>query len=177
MSLIDRNRADRYFCKFIENSQRVIGKTKLILTRIIESSDAADKKIARSYADIPGTLTSANQLLMGIGGEIQINIFRTFIRKSMPFWEKIHSRDDTILTDNLSLIFPNNPYVGKIQFLYGANNERRCYVKADEINSIWKLINALVHNCIKYIIFSHDEEFFDKMDPDIVEKLNVNLET
>lgn len=172
MSRLDQDKANENFCKFIQNIQRVIGKTSQILERVMK----ADRTIASSYSDIPSTLTMANQLLLHMGVEGQMKFFRTFIEKSINLWENIRVKDDKILTEHLSIILPGNPYVEKIQFIYGGNPQKKIYVDSAEVTMMWKLLTALIHNSIKYIIFSEDTTFYPLLPDNVVEKFSVNFE-
>lgn len=156
MSLLNQEKANENFCKFINNIQRVIGKTTQIIERIMK----VDKNIATNYNDVYGTLKMANDLIINIDSEKQKKLFKTFIKKSLNLWIKIKNKDDSILTEHISIIFPNNPYVEKIQYIYGNNPQKKNFVEPSEMDSIWKLITGLVHNSIKYIIFSEDPEFY-----------------
>lgn len=157
--------------KFIENTQRIIGSTKKIIERLTDEN----KALANMYSDIPGLLEIAGSTLANLGSEFHHNALSQFIEKSLPVWDKIRLKDDTILTENLSLILPNNPYVSRIQYIYGANPSKTIYVNDSEIKNMWKLLTALVHNAVKYIIFSEDPKFYP-LPPNIVDDFKVNLE-
>jgi hypothetical protein len=171
MSLLDQSKANSEFCKFIQNIQRVIGRTNQILERLI----GTDPTIASNYSEIPGALTMGNMLLLNIGVDGQMKFFKTFIEKSINLWEKIRIKDDTILTEHLSIILPDNTYVEKIEFIYGNNPQKKIYVNNAEINYMWKVLTGLVHNSIKYIIFSEDTRFYPLLPDKIIENFGINL--
>lgn len=168
----DEIKANANMCKFVENTQRVIGKTKLILEGIMKQ----DRHINNEYSDVPGLLDMAKDLLVGLDHETQLKCLRSFIKKSSPVWYKIKEKDDTILTENLSLILPSNPYVPRIQYIYGNNERKIRYVGEEDIKVMWKLLNALVHNSVKYIIFSEDSELLPLLPEGVIDDFKISLE-
>lgn len=172
MTLVNKQKADTQFCKFIENLQRVIGKTKAILETVMNDNPS----IRSSYRDIPGTLDMGLSLINS-GSMFHQKIFRAFIEKGIDHFDMIHRKDDRILTHNLSMILPENEYVNKIQYIYGANPERRRYVSDEDVKVMWNLLLALMHRSIKWILFTEDPEFYPRLPPDVVQRYKVNLDS
>lgn len=172
LSRKDMEKANINKCKFIENTQRIIGSTK----KIIERLTSENRQLADMYSDIPSLLDIAKEALVNLGDDIHSKVFFTFIRKSIPVWDKIKHKDDTVLTENLGLILPDNPFVSRIQYIYGANPSKTIYVNDVEIKNMWKLMTALIHNAVKYIIFSENSEFIPMLPPNVVEDFKINLE-
>ena len=168
----DEMKANDNMCKFIQNTQRIIGKTKNILEKIMENN----KDINNQYSDVPGLLDMAKDLLVSLDNETQTKFLVKFVKKSSSVWYKIKEKDDTILTENLSLILPSNPYVSRIQYIYGNNEKRINYVDEEDIKIIWKLLNGLVHNSVKYVIFSQNSELLQLLPKDVVENFKISLE-
>lgn len=172
MSLVSQEKAEVNFCKFIENTRRLIGSTKNIIDRINEEN----VEIRNNYSDVPSLLQMALDLLSNCGINSQKNLMKTFIFKSIEIWELIRLKDDTVLTEHLSKIIPDNPYVVRIQYVYGSNPSNKCFVDKIEIKKIWNLITALVHNSIKYILFSGDSKYDGLLPRNVVSLWKVNLE-
>lgn len=177
MSSVDKEKANMQLEKFNEGLQRVIGKTKNIIKEIMGSN----AEIAISYKDVPDTLDLATMIITGDFPLPNFDpIFGTicgFLEKGIDLFDMIHRKDDRILTEHISLIFPKNKYVDKIQFIYGANHQNRKYVKDGDVEVMWKLIMAVMHRAIKWVIFSRDERFIDKLPNDVVERYKINLST
>lgn len=167
----DPSKADDNLRKFIENLQRVILQTNAILDRI----SSEDSDVAKRYSDIPPLLNMAKDALVNIGIDGQKKVIKVFIDKSIDVWYMIMNRDDRILTEHLSLILPGDDYVKKIQYLYGANDQRKCYVNEREINNVWKLLTALVHNSAKYVVFSDYEKFTSRLPKEVFNEWKVNF--
>lgn len=184
-SMADESKALLNKNKFIENTQRVIGMTRKIVDRISEN----DKNIKSMYSDIPGLLETAGALLVSMGDDIHMKMINGFldgllIKKQrndveddgVSIWMKIKERNDSILTNNLSIILPNNPFVPRIQYIYGANPSKRRYVNDAEIEVMWKLITALTHNVIKYVIFSQNQQYIHLIPSEMISEMRISLE-
>lgn len=169
-----QEKAELNFCKFIENTCRIIGKTNQIINRILEEN-RDNREIQTKYSEVPDLLKIASDLLTNCGVDAQKSFMSSFILKSVNIWELIRLKDDRVLTEHLSEIMPGNGYVENIQYVYGANSSRKCFVNSDEIGVIWKLITAVIHNSIKYIIFSGDSTFVDVLPRDVVKLWKVQL--
>lgn len=168
--------------KFVENTQRVIGMTNKIVSRISN----ADRQIANMYSDIPGLLQMAGDLLVNMGDEIHTKMLHAFLKgilikkegapDDIPVWKKIKSKDDTVLTENLSVILSENPFVPRIQYIYGANPARRRYVSDTEVETMWKLITALVHNSIKYAFHGNHKLFTQHIPDELISEFRIQLD-
>lgn len=184
MSRLNQEKANDNFCKFVENTQRITGKTLSIINRLISE----DKTIKNSYSDVPGLLQIALDIIPKSGNGMQMQIISGFIDEALikesrdsngnviNICEMVKNKDDKILTEHLGKILSNNPYVERIQYIYGANPSKKCYVNEAEVNIMWKLITAIFHNSIKYVIFSENPKFFGKISKSAVTDLNVNLD-
>lgn len=181
-SLADEGKGILNKNKFVENTQRVIGMTKKIVTRISES----DRHISNMYSDIPGLLEMAGNLLVNMGDDIHTKMLHAFLKgvliqkegacDNIPVWKKIKSKDDSVLTENLSVILSENPFVPRIQYVYGANPSKRCYVNQSEIDTMWKLITALIHNSVKYVVHNNVEEFLPHISEELIIQFKIQLE-
>lgn len=183
MSLVDVEKTNFQLVKFNENLQKVILKTKVIISEIMKK----DAKIASNYNNIPATLDLAISIVQG---EIEIpgfdRIYGTicgFLNKyvvalegGVDLFDMIHLKDDKILTEHLSVLFPKNQYIDKIQYIYGANPQNKNFVDNDDLVSMWKLINGVMHRAIKWVIFSQDERYINKINPNIIEKYKITIE-
>lgn len=168
--------------KFIENTQRVIGMTNKIVTRISDS----DRQISNMYSDIPGLLKMAGDMLVDMGDEIHTKMLHAFLKgvliqkegspDNIHVWRKIKSKDDSVLTENLSVILSENPFVPRIQYIYGANPSKKCYVNQNEIDTMWKLITALIHNSIKYAVHNNVKEFLPHIPDELINEFKIQLE-
>ena len=180
-SLADEGKGVLNKNKFVENTQRIIGMTKKIVTRI----SGSDKQISNMYSDIPDLLEMAGNLLVSMGNEIHIKMLHGFLRgvliqreessDNIPVWKKIKSKNDSVLTENLSIILSENPFVPRIQYVYGANPTKKCYVNQNEIDIMWKLITALIHNSIKYVIHNNIEEFIPYISKELIDEFKIQL--
>lgn len=177
MSLVDTEKANIQLEKFNENLQRIIGKTKVIVLEIMKT----DQKVAYSYKDVPRTLDLAASI---VTGEFPLPNFDPiygticgFLNKGIDIFDMIHMKDDRILTEHISIIFPKNDYIEKIQFIYGANDQQKNYVSNEDITVMWKLIIANMHRAIKWVIFSGDERFINRLPVDVVNRYKINLST
>ena len=165
-------KANSNMCKFIENTQRIINATKVILERLMDEHD----HIASDYSDVPMLLDIGKRILVDIGSQEQVKLVKTFVEKSIPVWEKVKNKDITVLTENMSLILSDNPFVPRIQYMYGSNPQRRCYVNEKETKNMWTLITALIHNSVKYVYFSGNTELMSIIPDGTIEMFNINLE-
>lgn len=181
-SFINEEKAKLNKNKFIENTQRIIGMTKKIVTRISES----DRQIANMYSDIPGLLDMAGNFLVDMGDEIHSKMIYSFLKgiliqkegyvDNIHVWRKIKSKDETVLTENLSVILSENPFVPRIQYVYGANPAKRCYVNHHEIDTMWKLITALIHNSVKYAFHNNVVKIIPHIPQELISEFKIQLE-
>lgn len=172
MSRLDITKAQLNKCKFIENTQRIIGSTNKIIKELMEEHE----HIRTEYASIPGLLELGNTILVNLPDDKFEEIITDFFTKSIPVWDKIKNKDITVLTENMSLILSNNQYVPKIQYMYGANEDNLCYVSEKDTKNMWNLITALIHNSVKYVIFSDNKDLLAILPPNTVETWKINLE-
>lgn len=182
MSLVDVERVNMQLAKFNENLQKVVLKTKVIIGVIMKK----DKKISASYNGVPDLLDLAIKIIQGrvplpgfdrIYGTI-CGFFDKYLKgleNGIDLFDMIHDKDDRILTHHLSALFPKNEYVDKIQYLYGANPEKKIYVDADDIEFIWKFINGVMHRAIKWVLFSQDSRYIGSINPNVVQKYGINM--
>lgn len=180
MSLINQESVNKQLAKFNENLQKVVLKTKVITVEIMKK----DKSIAEKYGMIPPLLDIAINVIQGdtqfpgfdrIYGTLYVFLdkYVSSLERGINLFDMINSRDDRILTHHLSALFPKNEYVDKIQFLYGANPQGKRYVNEDDVESIWKLINGVMHRAIKWVILSRDPKYIDKISLDVIDKYSI----
>ena len=98
------------------------------------------------------------------------------LNKNINIFDMIKAKDDKILTEYMSVLLPKNPYTDKIQYIYGANPERRKYVDNDSVVGIWKLINALTDRAIKWVIATGVERYSHVINLKMVEKYRINMD-
>jgi hypothetical protein len=165
MSILDQNKANVNFMKFVVNLRKLIGKTNSIIVGIM----AVNSKIAEEYKFIPMSLTFVCDFIEKTPDKVK-EIFIEFINKSMHLWPNIMNKDDSILTEHLSIILPGNKYVEKIQYIY-----REKLVNNDDVATMWKCLHGIVHNSIKYIMFSEDPRFFNILDKSLIKTYGINL--
>lgn len=160
MSEIDNMNDNKYVIKFVENSTRIIGLTGSILSSLKERYP----NVAKEYEDIPALLELGKTMLINMNTPNMMEDFIIkFFDKAINHLELLRKKDDSILTERLNIIMPDNPYVKRIQYLYGANQGRIKYCTEKEIQNMWLLIHALVHNAIKHIVNKKIEPFYSRI--------------
>lgn len=157
--------------RFIENTQRIMNATNSVLGRLMEE----DSHIRAGYSDVPALLEMGKGLLVNLDDYTSRNVIKSFLEKSAPVWEKIKNKDITILSENLDTILPQNPFIPRIQYLYGSNPYSRCYVNERETANMWKLIEALIHNSVKFAMFLNDQELLSLLPSNAVQMWKINL--
>lgn len=158
--------------KFIENTQRIMNATNTILKRLMEEH----AHIKGDYSDVPALLEIGKGVLVNLDNTTSRNIIKGFLEKSVPVWDKIKSKDISILSENLNVILPENPFIPRIQYLYGSNPKSICYVNESETASMWRLIESLIHNSVKVAVFSNDKELLEIIPKNAVSVWKINLE-
>lgn len=166
---IDKSNVNRV--KFIENTQRIMNATNAVLDRLMKEH----AHIRGDYSDVPALLEMGKGLLVNLDDTTSRKIIKKFLEKSTPVWDKIKDKDITILSENLDTILPENPFIPRIQYLYGSNSHSRCYVNEKETATMWKLIEALIHNSVKVAVFSNDEELLALLPDGSIEMWKINL--
>ena len=151
--------------KFIKNSIIFVNLTQNILDEILNER----KELTAEYSKIPAALKIAKSILEL---ENPNKIICGFIDKSYDYWDKIANKDSTILTEHLDIIFGENEYISKIQYLY-VNN----YVSESKLNTLWKLLLAFIHNSVKYIHFSKTQPYHNRIiRDDIIKTYSIDLD-
>lgn len=171
MSLINIDKANINMGKFVDNTVRIIDATLASLKRIMEDYS----HISEQYSDVPSLLILGKDLLRSTDEESRGKLIKFFLKKSSPVWNEIKNKDMTIIRENMSLILMDSPFIPRIQYIYGNNNDRVCYVNEKEIKIMWNLITALVHNSVKYALFSGDENLIKYLPENVVEEFNIDL--
>lgn len=179
MASLDLNKANENFNKFCVNLRKVALLTKDVSLALIEISPEFQKK----YTNIPDLLEIGVLALESISNDEKVAMLRNFVKKSLgeingvPLWEKIKSKDSDFLANNLGMIIPGNEYIDKIQYAYGKNPESKIYVDERMLKSMWLIVHGLIHNSLKYIIFSGDRDLYEMvMSKSPVEFWNLNLQ-
>lgn len=183
MSLTQEEKTNLQLVKFNENLQRVILKTKVIVNELIKSHP----KLATSYGEIPKTLDLALDVVQGtfvlpgfdrIYGTMFafLNKYIEALGKGIDLFGMINDKNDKVLTEHLSALFTNNPYVDKLQYIYGANSERKKYVDESDVATMWKFIIATMHRAIKWAILSGDSRFSNVINKDMVKRFKINMD-
>lgn len=183
MSLIDVEKANLQLQKFNENLQKVVLKTKLVIEKIM----AKDVNIKSSYKNVPSTLDIAMCVIQGsfpvpgfdrIYGTICgfLDKYNLGLSNGIDLFDMINNKDDKILTEHLSALFPENKYIDKIQYIYGANPEGKRYVEKDDVDFMWRLINGVMHRAIKWAIFSQDPRYVDTVPSSTLDRFKINPE-
>lgn len=182
LSNVDAIKANEFKNKFIENTQRILGFTNVIITRI----SSEDPKIRRLYEDVPSLLDFAKSSLSSMGETTHVNIIIGFIKKILDnkkldtadgvhIWHRIHARDDSVLVTNLNVILPENPFIPRIQFIYGNNPDKIRYVSDKEIGTMWNLVTALIHNAVKYVVYSGNESIISMIPRELIEEFKIKF--
>lgn len=163
----------RYVTKFVENTTRVIGLTNSILASLKQREPA----VAARYSDVPGLLDLAKQALVNmITPDMMEKLLIDFMSKAIDHLELLRVKDDSILTERLSIILPDSPYVERVQYLYGANPKKTRYCTDKEIQTMWLLTHALVHNAVKHIVNNKIEPYCSRILADgVIERWGVDF--
>lgn len=183
MSLVCEESVNLQLSKFNEILQRIIMKTDVIIQDLIRS----DSYIRSKYSDIPMLLKIALSVIQGettipqfdrIYTPIKLFMKKYFQAKAdgINLFDLIDRKDDSILTEHLSAIFPESNYVDKIQYIYGANPKKKRYVSDEDVQFMWKLITAAMHRAIKWVILSGDDEYISRLPADVLERYRIRIE-
>lgn len=162
--------SNKHFEKFIANTKRVIKLTIAVLKKIEQSNP----EIYREYSTIPPLLEFAEKNLDNSAvANLALN---AFISKAMNNMEELKSRNESILINKIDIILPDNPFNPKIQFLYGNNPQRKCYVSQKDIDALWNLAHGLLHNSVKHCVVNNVEPFKTMIiERGIIEEWNIDF--
>jgi len=139
--------------KFSTNTRKII----MLTNDICKDLSRKPGEIGKKYKNIPGLLDIALLVFDEFKNEKYEEILVDFLQKSIPVWDKIKNRDGSILSENLSLIIPDNEYIPIIQYAYGDNPDGKIHVDDKKIKNMWLLITALIHNSIKYSYYGQNK--------------------
>ena len=172
MAECDIDKANENLVKFIGNTRKII----LLTTDIGKDLASRTGDLAAKYSDIPDLLELALIVYDAFDDRQKVNFLLGFLEKSLSVWDKIKRKDASILSDNLSIILPENEYIERIQYAYGHNSTRTIYVSDKMVSNMWLLITGLIHNSIKYVILSRNAKLYNTiMGMDAVNFWNVRF--
>ena len=159
MAELDHTKANENLVKFSNNTRKII----LLTTDVGKDLASGPGELGQKYGDIPDLLELALMVYDAFDDEKKVKFLLGFLEKSMSVWHKIKTKDASILSENLSIILPENEYIERIQYAYGGNPEGVIHVSDKLVSNMWLLITGLMHNSIKYVIYSKHPRLHDEI--------------
>uniref|UniRef100_A0A6C0BEA7 Uncharacterized protein n=1 Tax=viral metagenome TaxID=1070528 RepID=A0A6C0BEA7_9ZZZZ len=152
--------------RFSTNTRKLIKLTSDI-TRLLASKGGV---LEEKYKEIPGLLEGGLEYYDLFDDKQKTIFLIEFLKKSLSVWDKIKSKDMSILSENLSIVLPDNPYINIIQYAFGGglDSDGTVYVDDDKVSNVWLGITGLIHTGLKFVIYSRHNELYEKimsMDP------------
>lgn len=147
MSLQTTN-GKKYTELFINNLTKILRITE----KEIASTLITNPKLVSKLSDVPGLISVALSYITSLDDNSIQDFMLKFIEKGYRNLSAIKNKEQNILLQELDIILPDNPYIEKIQYMFGNNPERKQYCSDKAISAVWNMIHALVHLSVKHII-------------------------